>query len=272
MYSYVVHTRCSSSSDNGLDLVPLSTTKRMLAMTTSPGALDENADADADTDANDDASAERGVRLTRDRVLAAALQLVDSEGLDALTMRAIGKRLGTGPMALYRYTPNRAALLDGVAEYVFRQLPPVKKDAPWQQQLRQTAHDLRRLACDHSNVVPLMVTRPPTPLGLRPRPMLRTLEQFIELLTQAGFAPVDALRAYRSFFGFVHGHILAELQELVTDPEETDDVLRFGLHNLPPREFPRLRQLAGALASYDGRAELDRGLDVLLTGLAKTLK
>jgi threonine/homoserine efflux transporter RhtA len=62
-----------------------------------------------------------------------------------------------------------------------------------------------------------------------------------------------------------------ELQELIDNPDETDDLLRLGLHRLPIREFPLLRSLAPVLASYDGAAELERGLDILLTGLADTL-
>ena len=67
------------------------------------------------------------------------------------------------------------------------------------------------------------------------------------------------------------GHVLNELQEVVEKPEETDDVLRLGLHRLPIGEFPLLRSLASVLASYDGAAELERGLDILLAGLATTL-
>ena len=65
--------------------------------------------------------------------------------------------------------------------------------------------------------------------------------------------------------------MLDELQELIENPDETDDLLRLGLHRLPIREFPLLRSLAPALASYDGAAELDRGLDLLLPGLTATL-
>src|SRR6478609_9214897 len=63
------------------------------------------------------------------------------------------------------------------------------------------------------------------------------------------------------------GHILNELQEIIERPEETDHVLRLGLHRLAITEFPVLRALAPALASYDGAAELDHGLDLLLSGL-----
>jgi threonine/homoserine efflux transporter RhtA len=57
----------------------------------------------------------------------------------------------------------------------------------------------------------------------------------------------------------------------VSNPDETDDLLRLGLRRLPITEFPLLRGLAPALAAYDGAAELERGLDILLTGLATTL-
>ena len=72
-------------------------------------------------------------------------------------------------------------------------------------------------------------------------------------------------------FGYLYGHILNELQEVIERPEETDHVLRLGLHRLAITEFPRLRALAPALASYDGAAELDRFLDLLLPGLTATL-
>jgi hypothetical protein len=60
-------------------------------------------------------------------------------------------------------------------------------------------------------------------------------------------------------------------QELIDNPDETDDLLRLGLHRLPIGEFPLLRSLAPVLAAYDGAAELERGLDILLTGLTTTL-
>jgi hypothetical protein len=74
-----------------------------------------------------------------------------------------------------------------------------------------------------------------------------------------------------SFIRYLHGHILTELQEVIERPEETDDVLRLGLHRLPVTDFPNVRALASALANYDGAAELDRGLDLLLVGLTATV-
>ncbi|MEE9098158.1 TetR/AcrR family transcriptional regulator C-terminal domain-containing protein [Pseudarthrobacter phenanthrenivorans] len=211
-------------------------------------------------------------RLSRDIVLAKALELVDAEGLDALTMRRLGQELGRDPMSLYRYAENRAALLDGVTELVLNQLNIHPEDPDWKEQLRKIAHNLRMLALRHPNVVPLLVTRPlSTPLGLRPLGTLRPLEQILSLLVAAGFEPADALHVYRAYYGFLYGHILNELQEYVVDPEENEVLLRLGLHRLPAKEFPRLRALAPALAEYDGATELDQGLTILLSGLEAQL-
>ena len=206
--------------------------------------------------------------LSRESMLQAALAIIDEDGVEALSMRRLGRALGRDPMTIYRHAATKADLLDGVAELVLSQLVVDTADGDWSNQLRAVAREFRRLALAHPHVVPLVVTRPlATPLALRPLGTLRPLEATLELLMGAGFSDVDALHVYRHFFGFLQGHVLNELQELVENPEETDDLLRLGLHRLPLREFPRLRSLAPALAAYDGSAELERGMDILLAGL-----
>jgi AcrR family transcriptional regulator len=220
----------------------------------------------------DDAAANGSGKITRDVVLATALEIIDRDGVDALSMRRLARALDRDPMILYRHAPNKAALLDGVAETVLAQLKVDSTDRDWAAQLRTVARDYRRLALAHPHVVPLLVTRPvATPLALRPQGTLRPLEDVLTLLTRAGFSGPDALHIYRALFGFLHGHVLNELQELVENPDETDDLLRLGLHRLPIGEFPLLRSLAPVLASHDGATELERGLDILLTGLTTTL-
>ncbi|QPG48295.1 TetR/AcrR family transcriptional regulator C-terminal domain-containing protein [Rhodococcus sp. M8] len=208
----------------------------------------------------------------RELILASALAIIDRDGVEGLSMRRLGKALGRDPMTLYRHAPNKAALLDGVAEIVLEQLVVDPRDGDWEDQLRTVARDFRQLALDHPHVVPLLVTRPlSTPLALRPLGTLRPLEGILTLLTRAGFSAAEALHVYRALFGFLHGHVLDELQELVEQPEESDDLLRLGLHRLPIDEFPLLRSLAPILASYDGAAEFERGLDLFFSGLRATL-
>jgi AcrR family transcriptional regulator len=211
--------------------------------------------------------------LTRHEVLETALALIDADGVDALSMRRIGKALDRDPMRLYRFASSKDALLDGVVELVLGELYiPTAEGAGWEDVLRRAARSFRDIARAHPHVVPLLVTRPlATPLALRPLGTLRPLEQLLELLIGAGFDPRSALHAYRLYMGFLQGHVLNELQERMHDPDETDDLLRLGLHRLPAREFPRIRSLAAELAAYDGLQELDEGLDVVIGGLRRQL-
>ena len=211
-------------------------------------------------------------RLDRRSVLTTALDLVDEHGVEALTMRRLGQALGRDPMSIYRYAPNRKELLGGVAELVLDEVENFPDDVHWQDQLRRMAHELRRVCLRHPNVVPLLVTGPlSTPLGLRPAGTLKPLEQVLGSLIRAGFLPADALHVYRAFYGFLYGHILNELQELIADPDENEALLRLGLQRLPLRDFPHLRRLAPELLDYDGEQELDQGLTILLAGLGQQL-
>jgi AcrR family transcriptional regulator len=230
----------------------------------------------SNTDQSASGAARRGVRarLTRQDVLVTALQLIDDQGVDALSMRRLGRALDRDPMRLYRFAGSKDELLDGIVELVLGELH-VPTDAPahtWPEVLRSVAHAYRGLALRHPHVVPLLVTRPlSTPLGLRPLGTLRPLEALLELLIRAGFDASGSLHAYRLYMGFLQGHVLNELQERVQNPDETDALLRLGLYRLPAREFPRLRSLATALASYDGARELNEGLDIVLGGLQRHL-
>jgi AcrR family transcriptional regulator len=229
-------------------------------------------DAGVDVDRPAAVPGHDGDQLNRSVILQTALAIVDRDGVDGLSMRRLSNALGRDPVMVYRHVPNKAAVLDGVVEIVLEQLVVDKTDPDWAAQLRTVAHNFRQLALAHPKVVPLLVTRPlATPLGQRPPGMLRPLEDVLALLTSAGFTGRDALHIYRVLFGYLYGHILNELQEVIERPEETDHVLRLGLHRFAITEFPLLRALAPALASYDGAAELDRFLDLLLPGLTASL-
>ena len=194
-------------------------------------------------------------------MLVAALRLIDGQGVDALSMRRLGRALECDPMRLYRFAASKDELLDGIVELVLSELQ-VPTDPPahtWPDVLRAVAHTYRDLALRHPHVVPLLVTRPlSTPLGLRPLGTLRPLEALLELLIRAGFDARGALHAYRLYMGFLQGHVLTELQERVQNADETDALLRLGLYRLPAREFPRLRSLPPRSPPTTARASSTR--------------
>jgi AcrR family transcriptional regulator len=92
-------------------------------------------------------------------IMAAALQIVDTEGSQALTMRRLGQALDRKVMTLYRYVPSKDALLDGVVARVLTDLAINPAAADWRQELRNLAASFRGLALAHPNAVPLLVAR-----------------------------------------------------------------------------------------------------------------
>ena len=97
----------------------------------------------------------------RERVLRAALDLVDREGVDGLTMRRLGRELGVEAMSLYGYVDSKEDLIEGVVEQVFRQMPLiVPGPGHWQDRLRHHAAAYRQVLLDHPNAVRLVAGRP----------------------------------------------------------------------------------------------------------------
>jgi AcrR family transcriptional regulator len=130
-------------------------------------------------------------------VPATALEIIDRDGVHGLSMRRLGHALGRDQMTLYRHPPNKAALR--VAEIVLEQLKVDSADPDWAARLRTVARDFRRLARDHPQVVPLLVTRPlATPLGPRPLGALRPLEDALELARPHRLHRVRRTHIYRA--------------------------------------------------------------------------
>lgn len=92
--------------------------------------------------------------LTEAGIYAAALQLIDADGVEALTMRKLATALDANPMSLYHHVPNKDALLHGVARMVGAQFRTVTlEDAPWQERIRLLATDFRELAHRHPKLM-----------------------------------------------------------------------------------------------------------------------
>ncbi|AVH61304.1 TetR/AcrR family transcriptional regulator [Streptomyces dengpaensis] len=103
----------------------------------------------------------RDVPLTEARICAAALRLIDADGVEALTMRKLATALDANPMSLYHHVPNRDALLRGAVRMVGAQFRTVTlEDAPWQERIRLLATDFRTLAHRHPNLMAYSFSQP----------------------------------------------------------------------------------------------------------------
>ncbi|WP_371619220.1 TetR/AcrR family transcriptional regulator [Streptomyces sp. NBC_00454] len=229
-------------------------------------------------------SPEKRGRLSRPLVLAAAVALVDRDGLAALTMRRLATDLGVEPMAIYRYTAGKEALLDGLVEAFFAEVNDrlrtsaeagagaARSDpgADWHAELRRIARAFASAVHAHPEILPVVATRPlSVPMARRPAPLLQLTEHILAVLGRAGFDDATTLTVYRAFVAWNLGCLLVDKRQVVDDTEEPDLILRLGLHRLPAAEYPRLRALVPRLAEYDDEQELVAGLDGLLSRIAE---
>ena len=195
--------------------------------------------------------------LSRDRILRAALSIVDREGLDAISMRRVGEELGVEAMSLYNHVANKAAMLDGIFELVLAELPPGKRAATWTTTLRTRARALHTALLGHPNALPLFATRPAvTPAAIA------HVEGGLAELRRAGFSGDDALGALQVLVAFVVGHTLS-----THAPRMPGDPSHPAYEQLSEREFPRVREAARLLGDHDVEKEFELGLDAMLAGL-----
>lgn len=198
--------------------------------------------------------------LDRLRILEAAVRFVDREGLEALSMRKLGAELGVEAMSLYNHVPNKGALLDGMVAVLLGELEVPSREADWETRVREAYKHFRRLAHEHPNVFPLLVTRPPeTMYGSW------LVEEFLETLGEAGFGSETALHAYRVLSSYAAGYAMAEIRDFALEPGGPD------VGSLSRDEFPRLSEISPKLKSVDLDAEFEFGIDLILAGLREKL-
>jgi AcrR family transcriptional regulator len=106
-------------------------------------------------------------RLSIDAVVAAATQVADTEGLEAVTMRRIAKALGVAPMTLYTYVPGKGELLDLMLDALYTSLPRLDTSGqPWRQRLAAIAEENRALFENHPWAATISTIRPPLCPGM----------------------------------------------------------------------------------------------------------
>ncbi|NUK60854.1 TetR/AcrR family transcriptional regulator [Streptomyces lunaelactis] len=217
----------------------------------------------------------RNGRLSRERVLATALELVDREGLSAMSMRRVGAELGVEAMTLYRYASSKDAMLDGLVEALYLELDealaadPAGAEPDWRAELHRVARATHQVAMAHPHVVPLLATRMlAVPLARRPLAVLKDHERVLVLLEQAEVDESTASIVCRAITAWILGYAFVELQAMVANSEETEPAFRLGLHRMPVQELPRLRKTAPAIAEHGGPEGLAAGLDALLDRFA----
>lgn len=203
-------------------------------------------------------------RLSRQRVLAAALELADRDGLGALTMERLGRRLGVEAMSLYRHVRNKDDLLDGVVDLVFTQIEPPSPEAGWRQAMRDRGMSLRAVLARHPWAISLLESRTnPGPANLNHR------EAVLAVLLGAGFSAAVATHINNALDSYIYGFAVQEASLPFGTAEELAEVGEQILAGMPAEQYPHLARVARELldAGFDYAAEFEWGLDLLLDAL-----
>jgi AcrR family transcriptional regulator len=202
-------------------------------------------------------------RLSRERIVRAALGVMDGEGLEAVTMRRVGRELGVEAMSLYNHVRDKEDLLDGIAETVMAEFRPVDPAGDWVARGRVAAQEWRRLLKEHPNVITLLVERkhPLTSFD-----SMRPTEIALSILRDAGLSERDTVRAFQSIGGYIFGFVMMEIGNVAPGrpvPGSHPMELAASLTGT----FPCLTRLLPWFAECDMDATFDFGLDLLLEGV-----
>jgi AcrR family transcriptional regulator len=207
--------------------------------------------------------------LSREAIIDAALAIVDTEGLDALTMRTVAAALGTGAASLYAYVASKEELIELVVERVIGEVRLTDQPDPsrWMTQLKEVAREMRRVFASHGDLARATFGR--IPLGEN---AVSGAEAMLALMRAGGLSDrvaawvVDLLSLY--VMGIAYEDSLSAM-----NPTTPDDLARFLAEmrayfaSLPPERFPNTVALAEEMTSGDREERFEFGLDVLIRGL-----
>jgi len=205
--------------------------------------------------------------LSRDRVLGAALGLVDRHGLGALTMRRLGQELGVEAMSLYKHVANKDEVVDGIVELVLDEIDMPDDGAEWRAAMRRRAVSTRAAFARHPWVISVLSRPNPGP------GMLRNLDSGIGSLRRGGFSVALAAHALSLLDSYVDGFAVQEATMPFDTPAELVELTGSIMEQFRPEDYPHLAEMAVEhilQPGYDHAAEFEYGLDVILDALDRT--
>lgn len=206
--------------------------------------------------------------LPVDRILAAAVELVDEQGPEALSMRSLAQRLESGTATLYRHFSNRSQLVSLVIDHI---LGEVDLDAeelaalPWQEACILFAQHMFDALSRHGNVAPLLIEY--TPMGPN---ALANRERCLAVLLDNGFPPAVAAHSYATLARYVLGFAI-QLSGTAADDGDRDAELSAAFHRLDPSRFPATVAVADDLP-VPLADEFAFGLRLIVAGLERLRK
>jgi AcrR family transcriptional regulator len=206
--------------------------------------------------------------LSREKVLRAALQMADKDGLEALSMRNLAQALKVEAMSLYNHVSNKEAILDGLVELVASEIDLPAIGCDWRAAMRQRARSAHAVLMRHPWATMLFVSR----MNIGPN-MLRYVDATIGCLREAGFSYPMADHAWNALDAYIYGFTLQKLNFPLEPAEYASAASQF-LPLIPVERFPYLNGMSQEVIAgrHDGMHQLELGLELLLDGLERMQK
>ena len=208
-------------------------------------------------------------RLTRERVLQAALSVADAGGLGSLTIRSLAKELGVKPMSVYYHVASKDEILAALVDIVFGEIELPVPGGDWRA-------EMRKRACRHARSLAGTAGRSGCwSRGPNPGPAnLRHHDTVIATLRAAGFSAELTAHAYALIDSYVYGFALQEAALPFQGPDSVGDVAESIMKRMAEGEYPHLVHMATSYylqPGYDFGDEFGFGLDLILDGIERML-
>lgn len=210
-------------------------------------------------------------RLTRERVLTAAIELADTDGIESLSMRRLGSELGVEAMSLYNHVASKSVLLDAMVDTVFAEieLPEAAAKPEWKQAMRDRAVNMRAVLLRHPWSVPLLQSRS-TP----GHATLHHHDTVIGILRNAGFSIELAAHAFSAFDSYIIGFVLQEIALPFEAGEPPAELAEAIMAAMPADAYPHLVEMTMGYVMQPGYSYSDEylyGYALLIDGFDRAL-
>jgi AcrR family transcriptional regulator len=205
-------------------------------------------------------------RLSRERILDAAIELADREGLGVVTMRRLGQHLGVEAMSLYKHVADKDDVVAGIGDRVAAEFVLPSRDVDWRTALRTSSIAAHEVLLRHPWAGPVLES-----LKVPSEARLAYLDAVIGVLRDAGFSMSDVAHAFGALDSHLYGFTM-QITNWPFGPDEMAEAASAMAELLPAGRYPNLDAMAET-AVADGSDLLDFtfGLDLLLDGLERRL-
>lgn len=213
-------------------------------------------------------SGETRETLHRERVVRAAVDLADESGIESVTMRELGRRLGVEAASLYNHVAGKDDLLNGMADVAAAEIELPSSDIDWKEAMRRRAVSARGVFLRHRWAAALLDS-----VKWRGPYSLLYADRVLGTLIEAGFSPVIASWAFIGLDSYIYGFERQRSNFSQTDEVDTIEVAQEVLAAIPPGGYPSLAAVAIEYTDkpYDEDAAFRFGLDLMLDGLERLL-